>query len=86
MNIYIGNLPYSTDEDAIQDLFQEFGEVTSVKLITDRETGRKKGFGFVEMDDDGGPKAIEALDGKEFDGRNIKVNQAKERTERPRRF
>ncbi len=86
MNIYIGNLPYTTDEDAISKLFGEYGEVSSVKLITDRDTGRLKGFGFIEMDDAGGNQAIEKLDGMELEGRNIKVNQAKERTERPNRF
>lgn len=83
MNIYVGNLNYTTEEETVQALFEQYGEVTSVKLITDRETGRKKGFGFVEMvNDDDGMKAIEALDSKEFDGRNIRVNEAKERENR----
>ena len=86
MNIYIGNLPYSTEEDAIRKLFEEYGEVSSVKLIADRDTGRLKGFGFIEMDDAGGNQAIEKLNGMELEGRNIKVNQAKERAERPNRF
>jgi len=77
MNIYIGNLPYRTDESEIEKLFSKYGEVTSVKLIVDRATGRKKGFGFVEMDDVGGQKAIDSLNETEFNGRNIKVNVAK---------
>ncbi|MFC2131449.1 RNA recognition motif domain-containing protein [Bacteroidota bacterium] len=86
MNIYIGNLPYSAEEDGIRKLFEEYGEVSSVKLIADRDTGRLKGFGFIEMDDAGGDQAIEKLNGMELEGRNIKVNQAKERTERPNRY
>ncbi len=83
-NIYVGNLPWSATEDEIRNAFSEFGEVTSVKLIEDRETGRPRGFGFVEMDDAGALEAIENLDGKDFGGRNIKVNEAKPRVERPR--
>jgi RNA recognition motif-containing protein len=60
-------------------LFEEYGEVQSVKLITDRETGRRKGYGFIEMDNDGGQSAIDQLNDKEFDGRNIKVNEARQR-------
>lgn len=77
MNIYIGNLPYKTSESEIKTLFSQYGEVTSVKLITDKATGRKKGFGFVDMDDEGGEKAINALNETEFSGRNLKVNAAK---------
>ena len=84
-NIYVGNLPWSSTEDEVRAAFEAYGQVTSVKLIEDRETGRPRGFGFVEMDDDSAAlEAIEALDGKEFDGRNIKVNEAKPRAERPR--
>lgn len=87
MNIYVGNLNFSTTEDEIRDLFEPFGSVTTVKMITDRETGRPRGFGFVEMEGDGGDTAIEALNGKEIKGRNIQVNEARQRTERaPRRF
>lgn len=83
MNIYVGNLNYSTEEDAVKSLFEQYGEVSSVKLITDRETGRKKGFGFVEMaNDSDGQRAIEELDSKEIDGRNLRVNEAKERESR----
>jgi len=83
-NIYVGNLPWSVTEDEVRAAFEAFGEVTSVKLVEDRETGRPRGFGFVEMEDAGALEAIESLDGKDFGGRNIKVNEAKPRTERPR--
>ncbi|MBI9081452.1 MAG: RNA-binding protein [Pseudodesulfovibrio sp.] len=83
-NIYVGNLPWSVTEDEVRAAFGAFGEVTSVKLIEDRETGRPRGFGFVEMEDAGALEAIESLDGKDFGGRNIKVNEAKPREERPR--
>ncbi|MGL1862788.1 MAG: RNA-binding protein [Pseudodesulfovibrio sp.] len=82
--LYVGNLPWSATEDEIRAAFGEFGEVTSVNLIEDRETGRPRGFGFVEMDADGAVAAIDAMDGKDFGGRNIKVNEAKPREERPR--
>ncbi len=83
--IYVGNLPYRSSEEEVRELFAQFGEVNSVKLITDRETGRPRGFGFVEMDDQSALEAIEALDGKEFDGRVLKVNEARPREQRPRR-
>ncbi len=83
-NIYVGNLPWSCTEDEVRVAFEAFGEVTSVKLIEDRETGRPRGFGFVEMEDAGALEAIESLDGKDFGGRNIKVNEAKPRESRPR--
>ncbi len=82
-NIYVGNLPWSVTEEEIRNAFAAYGEVTSVKLIEDRETGRPRGFGFVEMEDQGALEAIEALDGTDFGGRNIKVNEAKPRVERP---
>ena len=86
MQIYVGNMSYGTTESTIEELFGEFGEVSSVKLITDRETGRAKGFGFVTMNDDAAAnKAIEELNGKEFDGRTLRINEAKPREERPRR-
>jgi len=78
-NIYVGNLPYSASEDEIRELFAAHGEVVSVKLINDRETGRPRGFGFVEMDGDGVDAAIDALNGFEMGGRTLKVNQARER-------
>jgi RNA recognition motif-containing protein len=82
--LYVGNLPYSTSEDDLKDLFVQYGEVNSAKIITDRETGRSRGFGFVEMATDGVEDAISALDGKEFGGRSLRVNEARER--KPRRF
>jgi len=82
MNIYLGNLPYNINEDEIMELFEEYGSVTTVKLITDKFTGKSKGFGFVEMPtDDDAKKAIEELNGKEVKGRNITVNQAREKTD-----
>ncbi|MBD3610634.1 MAG: RNA-binding protein [Gammaproteobacteria bacterium] len=88
MNIYVGNLPYRISEDELSDLFAQHGEVTSAKIIMDRDTGRSKGFGFVEMSDDTAAKAaIEAINGTEVQGRNVVVNEARPRPERPpRRF
>jgi hypothetical protein len=83
-NIYVGNLPWSATEEEVRAAFETFGEVISVKLINDRETGRPRGFGFVEMEDQGALAAIESLDGSDFGGRNIKVNEARPRPERPR--
>ena len=78
MRLYVGNLNYRATEDEIRDLFGQFGEVTSVALITDRETGRAKGFGFVEFaEDEAGREAIAALDGREVGGRALKVNEAR---------
>jgi len=81
-NIYVGNLPFSTNEDEVRDLFSQHGEVYNVSLITDRETGRLRGFGFVEMDESGGDSAISQLNGVQFGGRSLRVNQAKEREDR----
>lgn len=86
MNIYVGNLSYGLSDNDLQQLFAEHGSVSSAKIIQDRETGRSKGFGFVEMPDDGdGQKAIEALNGQSIDGRNLTVNEARPREERPPR-
>jgi RNA recognition motif-containing protein len=82
--LYVGNLSWSSTESEVRTAFEAFGEVSSVKLIEDRETGRPRGFGFVEMDEAGAREAISALDGKDFGGRNVKVNEAKPREERPR--
>ena len=83
MNIYVGNLSYSSTEDAVRALFEAHGEVTSVRLITDRDTGRPRGFGFVEMSNDEEARAaIGALDGQDLDGRNLKVNEARPREDR----
>ncbi len=85
MNIYVGNLPYNVTEDDLRALFAEFGDVSSAKLIIDRDTGQSKGFGFVEMSDEGaGQKAIDEVNGREVSGRSLKVNQARPREERPR--
>ena len=82
-NLYIGNLPYSMDNNQLKDLFSEAGTVESANIITDKFSGRSKGFGFVEMSsDDEGKKAIELFNEKEIDGRNIKVNEARPREER----
>jgi len=85
MNIYVGNLSYGMTDADLEAVFAEFGDVTSCKIIMDRETGRSKGFGFVEMGtQDAGQAAIAELDGKDINGRNIKVNEARPREERPR--
>lgn len=82
MNIYVGNLNYNLTEEDVASLFSQYGEVVSVKLVKDKETGRAKGFGFVEMaDDQEGAEAVSKLDGADVQGRNIKVNEAKPREE-----
>lgn len=80
--IYVGNLSYDATEDQIRDLFAEYGTVDSVIMINDRETGRFRGFCFVEMENAAAARAIEALDGAEVDGRSLKVNEAKPREDR----
>jgi len=76
--LYVGNLPYGVDDGILQEKFQAFGAVLSAKIITDRETGRSKGFGFVEMENDNEAKAaIEGLDGAEFNGRQMNVSEAR---------
>lgn len=86
VNLYVGNLSYATTEDSLRRKFAEFGEVLSVNLITDRDTGRPKGFGFVEMaTEQAAQAAISALNGYSLDDRNIKVDRAKPRVERDRR-
>jgi len=85
MNIYVGNLSYSLTEEQLRDLFVEFGEVSSVRVMTDRESGRPKGFGFVEMPNSSQANdAIEALNGKEVMGRKMTVNEARPREDRPK--
>ena len=87
MKIYVGNLSWNADENELRDAFAAHGEVTSVQVITDRETGRSRGFAFVEMANDSEAKdAIAAVDNKEIDGRQVKVNEAKPRAERPNRY
>lgn len=84
MKLYVGNLAYSTDEDALRKVFEQHGAVESVNVITDRDTGRSKGFGFVEMADAGQAQAaIDALNGTELDGRTIKVSESKPKERRP---
>ena len=82
-SIYIGNLPFSSSEMEVRELFEQYGTVHSVKLITDRYTGRPRGFGFIEMEEEDATAAIQALDGTEFGGRTLRVNEARER--QPRR-
>lgn len=76
--IYVGNLPFSASDDEVRELFAEFGAVDSVSLITDRDTGRPRGFGFVEMSS-GGDEAIQTLNGRDMDGRSLTVNEARPR-------
>src|SRR5213080_1584952 len=82
-NLYVGNLPHSTTESELRSLFEAHGQVDKVSMVTDRETGRSRGFAFVEMTDSGeAEKAIAALNGKELGGRALNVNEAKPKTER----
>jgi len=86
-SIYVGNLSYEASEEDLNDLFGEFGAVASTKIIRDRETGRSRGFGFVEMEsEEDAEKAIGELDGTSFKNRQLVVNKARPRKERPRRF
>ena len=85
-NIYVGNLAYSVTDDDLRAAFSAFGEVARAKVIMDRDTGRSKGFGFVEMNDDGQAQAaIDGLNEQPINGRNVRVNEARPREERPRR-
>jgi RNA recognition motif-containing protein len=84
-SIYVGNLPFNTTESQLHDLFAPHGTVLSAKVITDRDTGRPRGFGFVEMDDDGAAAAIRQLNGKDFQGRSLRVNEAQQRSAGPRK-
>ena len=79
--LYVGNLAFATTSDDLRDAFSEFGTVSSATVITDRETGRSRGFGFVEMED-GADQAIEAMNGKELAGRTLNVNEARPREDR----
>jgi cold-inducible RNA-binding protein len=80
--IYVGNLPFSADEEQVRALFEQYGNVISVAMITDRETGRFRGFCFVEMEDDDADAAIEAMNGYDMGGRGLRVNEAQPREER----
>src|SRR5699024_7477793 len=91
MNIYVGNLPWACGDSDLRAAFEAFGEVSSAKVITDRESGRSRGFGFVEMSDNSaGQQAIEGMNGQDLQGRTLRVNEARPREERssrgPRRF
>ena len=84
MKLYVGNLPYSTTDDDLRDAFASHGSVSSARVIMDRETGRSRGFGFVEMaDDTQGQAAISAMNGANLDGRTLTVNEARPRADRP---
>ena len=77
--LYVGNLPFTANEDTVRALFAEFGAVQSISLITDRETGSPRGFGFVEMSNSDASRAMQSLNGKDFGGRPLKVNEAQDR-------
>jgi RNA recognition motif-containing protein len=79
--LYVGNLKYTVSSEQLQDLFEQYGAVSTATVLSDRETGRSRGFGFVEMsNDDEADAAIESLDGQDFDGRRLTVNEARPRT------
>jgi RNA recognition motif-containing protein len=78
--LYVGNLPFTATEDAVRALFAPHGTVETLSLITDRDTGRPRGFGFVEMSAADASRARQALNGRDFDGRALKINEAQERT------
>ncbi len=85
--LFVGGLPYNTTEDQLRELFEAIGSVDSVQIIMDRELNRSKGFGFVTMaTDDDAVAAVQALDGKEFEGRRLSVNEARPQERRPRSF
>lgn len=87
MNIYVGNLSFKTTEQDLGDHFDQFGEVSSARIVTDRDTGRSRGFGFVEMtSESAGQEAINQLNGQEFMERNLTVNEARPREARPARY
>lgn len=77
--IYVGNLPFASKEEDVKELFSQFGDVADVTIIRDRQTGRSRGFGFVEMDTEDAKRAMEQLDGSDFGGRRLKVNEARAR-------
>ena len=86
MKLYVGNLPFSVNSDDLEDMFSGYGAVTSAQVISDRETGRSRGFGFVEIEsDDAGRKAIEEMDGADNGGRRLTVNEARPREDRSSR-
>ncbi|HEY4933785.1 MAG TPA: RNA-binding protein [Terriglobales bacterium] len=84
-NIYVGNLPFDATEDQLRGLFEAYGPVDKASIVTDRDTGQPRGFAFVEMtDDDAATKAMEALNGTNLGGRNLNINEARPKTDRPR--
>ena len=85
MNIYVANIPWKASEDQLKELFGQYGDVASAKIIMDKVTQRSRGFGFVEMGDDAGRNAINELNGRDFLGKNLVVNEARPREERPAR-
>jgi RNA recognition motif-containing protein len=85
MKLFIGNIAYATSEESLREFFEEFGPLRSVKIATDRETGRSRGFGFIEIDDDAQARAaIESRNGQSLDGKQLVVNEARPREDRPR--
>jgi RNA recognition motif-containing protein len=82
--IYVGNLPFSATEEEVKGVFEAYGSIESINLIMDRETGRFRGFGFVEMSEKDADNAIKSLDGQDFGGRPLKVNEARDRERQPR--
>ncbi len=84
MNLYVGNLPWSVTDQDLENMFREFGDVQSAKVLMDRETGRSRGFGFVEMSDESGREAIEKMNNSDIEGRQLVVNEARPREDRPR--
>ena len=85
-SIYVGNLPWSATEEQVRNLFSQYGTVNSVNLVSDRETGRARGFGFVEMADGDAAAAIQALNGSDMNGRSLKVNEAQPKAPRQSRY
>ena len=86
MNIYVGNLPYSIDRDQLREIFAQYGEVRAARIVTERETGKSKGYGFVDMDNnEEANAAIAALNGTDIGGRKVIINEARPREDRPAR-
>ena len=85
VKLFVGNLPWSVGDAELEDLFRDHGTVQSARVITDRDTGRSRGFGFVEIDADDAAAVIQATNGREIDGRQIRVNEAEEKRDGPRR-
>lgn len=82
MSMYVGNLPFSADQSSLQTIFSPFGEVVSARVMSDRDTGRSRGFGFVEMSAADAKSAMASLDGTEFEGRKLRINEAEKRPQR----